>query len=189
MQKFWRFKDPKYGTLFNLLDNYIPSCISFKLNNFLEYFRAMIRIWIMFTCLKRRHYNKAPLVWLNMCSHWGKHSPQLNKLLRSYITVENTHSILRAQTKPSDSADELRKKAKQIFASKEEQATFRSAFTSTSRFSFSQNQLQVLKVKSPTMTKLILVKWKFNYSSKNSNNLCQQSHQEYYFASWISRQS
>ena len=124
--------------------------ISFKLNNFSEYFRAMIRIWIMFTCLKRHHYNKAPLVRLNMCSHWGKHSTQLYKLLRSYISifdkypVENTHSILRTQTKPSDSADELRKKAKQIFASKEEQATFRSAFTSTSQFSFSENQLQFL---------------------------------------------
>ena len=158
MKKFWRFKDPEYGTLFNLLDNYIPLVlsiysISFKLNNFSEYFRAMIRMWIMFTCLKRRHYNKAPLVWLNMCSHWGQHSPQLYKLLRTYITifdeypVENTHSILRAQTKPSDSADELRNKAKQIFESKEQQATFRSAFTSPSQFSFSQNQLQFLKVK------------------------------------------
>ena len=126
MKKFWRFKDPEYGTLFNLLDNYIPLVlsiysISFKLNNSSEYFRAMIRIWIMFTCLKRRHYNKAPLVRLNMCSHWGKHSPQLYKLIRTYITifdeypVENTHSILRAQTKPSDSANELRNNSQTNF--------------------------------------------------------------------------
>ena len=79
MKTFWRFKDPEYGTLFNLLDNYIPLVlsiysISFKLNNFSEYPRAMIGMWIMFTCLKRRHYNKAPLVCLYMCSHWGKHS-------------------------------------------------------------------------------------------------------------------
>ena len=78
---------------------------------------------IIFTCLKRRHYNKGPLVWLNVCSHWGKHSPQLYKLLRTFITisyeypVENTHSILRAQTKPCDSAYELRNEAKQIFES------------------------------------------------------------------------
>ena len=47
MKKFWRFKDPEYGTPFNLLDNYIPLVvsnysISFKLNNFSEYFTAMI---------------------------------------------------------------------------------------------------------------------------------------------------
>ena len=158
ISKFWRFKDAEYGTLFNLLDNYIPLVlsiysISFKLNHFSEYFRAMIRIWIMFTCLKRRHYNKAPLVWINMCAHWGKHSTNLYQLLRNYIAifdeypVENTHSILRAQSKPSDTAEQLRKKAKQIFQSKEQQANFRSHFTSPSPFSFSQNQLQFLKVK------------------------------------------
>jgi len=157
--------------------------------------------------LKRRHYNKAPLVWLNMCSHWGKHSPQLYKLLRTYITifdeypVENIHSILRAQTKPSDSADELRNKAEQIFESKEQQTTFRSAFTSPSQVSFSQNQLQFLKVKcaqvlSSMLTRIAttdkahsrqMQKKKKNYSSKISNDLCQQSHQEYCLTSWVSR--
>ena len=158
MAKFFKFKDVEYGTLLNLLDNYIPLIlsiysISFKLNNFAEYFRAMIRIWIMFTCLNRCHYNKAPLVWINMCSHWGKYSPELYKLLCNYITVfdeypvENTHSILRAQTKSSDSADQLRKKAKTIFQSKEKQCNFRSFFTAPKQFSFSHNQLQFLKVK------------------------------------------
>ena len=49
MKKFWRFKDPEYATLFNLVDNYIPLVlsiysISFKLNNFSEYFRVMTTI-------------------------------------------------------------------------------------------------------------------------------------------------
>ncbi|KAL9975508.1 hypothetical protein ACROYT_G012677 [Oculina patagonica] len=156
--KFSRFKDVEYGTLFNLLDNYIPLVlsiysISFKLNKFSEYFRAMIRIWIMFTCLSRRHYNKAPLVWINMCSHWGKYAPQLYNLLKNYITifdeypVENTHSILRSQTKDYDTPDDLRKKAKSIFQSKEKQSHFRSFFTAPKQFSFSHNQLQFLKVK------------------------------------------
>ena len=78
MQKFYQFKDPQYGTLLNLLNNYIPLLlsiysISFKLNHFSEYFRAIIGIWIMFTCLQRRHYNKAPLVWIDMCLHWGNY--------------------------------------------------------------------------------------------------------------------
>ena len=138
--EFFRFKDIEYGTLFNLLDNYIPLVpsiysITFKLNDFAEYFRAMIRIWIMFTCLNCRHYNKAPLVWINMCSHWGKHPQQLYDLIRNYVTVfdeypvENTHSILRAQTKTSDKADQLRQKAKIIFQSKEKQSNLRSYFT------------------------------------------------------------
>ena len=48
-----------------------------------------------------------------MCSHWGKHAPQLYNILRNYTAifdeypVENTNSILRSQTKGSDSADEL----------------------------------------------------------------------------------
>ena len=158
MQKFCQFKDPQYGTLLNLLDNYIPFAlsiyiISFKLNHFSEHFRAIIRIWIMFICLQRRHYNKAPLVWINMCLHWGNYSLHLYQLLQNYITdfdeypVENTHSILRAQTKPSDTADELRKKANAIFQSKEKQSNFKSFFTSPKQFSFSHNQLQFLKVK------------------------------------------
>ena len=158
MQKFRQFKDPQYGTLLNLLDNYIPLVlsiysISFKLNHFSEYFRAIIRIWIMFICLQRRHYNKAPLVWINMCLHRGKYSQHLYQLLQNYsivfdeYPVENTHSILRAQTKPSDTADKLRKKAKAIFQSKEKQSNFRSFFTSPKQFSFSHNQLHFLKVK------------------------------------------
>ena len=62
MQKFYQFKDPQYGTLLNLLNNYIPLflsiySISFKLNHFSEYLHAIIKIWIMFICLQRRHYN------------------------------------------------------------------------------------------------------------------------------------
>ena len=142
MRKFSKFKDVEYGILYKLLDSYIHVplvlsiySISFKLNNFSEYFRAMIRIWIMFTCLQRRHYNKAQLIWINKCSHWGKNAPQLYNLLTNYITifdeylVENTHSILRSQTKVSDTANELREKAKSIFQSKDKQLHFRSFFT------------------------------------------------------------
>ena len=78
MQKFYQFKDPQYRTLLNPLNNYISLLlsiysISFKLNHFSEYFCAIIRIWIMFTCLQRRHYNKAPFVWIDMCLHWGNY--------------------------------------------------------------------------------------------------------------------
>lgn len=76
MKKFWWFKDFEYGIFFNFLDNYIflvffIYSIFFKFNNFLEYFRVMIRMWIMFICFKRRYYNKVLFVWFNMCLYWG----------------------------------------------------------------------------------------------------------------------
>ncbi|XP_015755582.1 PREDICTED: uncharacterized protein LOC107335130 isoform X2 [Acropora digitifera] len=192
MRKFLKFKDVEYGTLYNLLDNYIPLVlsiysISFKLNNFSEYFRAMIRIWIMFTCLQRRHYNKAPLIWINMCSHWGKNAPQLYNLLTNYITifdeypVENTHSILCSQTKVSDTANELRKKAKSIFQSKDKQSHFRSFFTTPKQFSFSHNQLRFLKVRcaqvlSSMFSKISQSPGQSLFSSKNKSNRSAPTH-------------
>lgn len=194
LRKFLTFKDLEYATLFNLLDNYIPLVLSvysitFKLNNFHEYFRAIIRIWIMFTCLRRRHYNKAPLVWLNMCCHWGRNFPEMYNILLNYLTitdeypVENTHSILRAQTKPSDTAAQLTKKAKTIFQSKEKQCNFRSYFTSPKKFSFSHKQLKYLKVKcaevlSSMFTAISQSPGKSSFPSKNQvilPNVCSSS--------------
>ena len=76
MQKFYEFKDPQYGTLLNPLNNYIPLLlsiysISFRLNHFSEYLLAIIRIWIMFACLQRRHYNKA-LLFGSTCVYTGE---------------------------------------------------------------------------------------------------------------------
>ena len=79
IEKFKSSKDIQYGVLLNLLDNYLPLVLTvytviFERNNFAEYMNAMIRIWVMFLCLQRRHYNKAPLVWLSNTWHWkGKH--------------------------------------------------------------------------------------------------------------------
>ena len=72
--KFQNSKDIQYETLINLLENYLPLVltiytVTFKRNNFKEYYNAMIRIWVMFVCLNRRHYNKAPLVWLSNAVH------------------------------------------------------------------------------------------------------------------------
>ena len=64
----------------------------------------MIRIWTMFVCLERRHYNKALLVWLAMITHWGMHHPGLYQMVQSNLAlfdeypVENAHSIIRAMT-------------------------------------------------------------------------------------------
>jgi len=124
--KFSVCKDIEYRTLLNLLDNYLPLVltiytVTFKLNNFIEYCHAMIRLWTMFVCLKRRHYNKAPLVWLAMVTHWGIHQPGLYQMVQSNLAlfdeypVENAHSIIGAKTDDSDTAEQLIQKAKAPF--------------------------------------------------------------------------
>ena len=151
-------KDLQYGTLLNLLDNYIPLVLSiypvtFKSNKFGEYFNAVIRIWVMFSCLKRRHYNKATLVWIANITHWMRSFPEFYNVFQNWLIisdeypVENTHSIIRAQTKHSDTALLLTRKVKSMFQSKAKQMHFRSIFTPPKHFSFSHGQLKYLKLK------------------------------------------
>ena len=121
--------------------------MTFKQNLFEEFFDAMVRIWIMFTSLKRRHYNKAILVWISMISHWKSQFPEMYNLLKAWITLsdeyplENTHSIIRAQTRHSDIRAQTRH-------SKTKQANFRLNFTPPKHFAFSHGQLKYLKLKS-----------------------------------------
>ena len=89
-------------TLLNLLDNYIPLALTiysttFKLNNFLEYFNAMIRIWVMLMCLERHHYDKAPLVWIAMSTYWGIHNPDLYLMLRLFLLMFDEYPVENAQ--------------------------------------------------------------------------------------------
>ena len=158
-EKFSAFKDIEYQTLLNLLDNYLPLVLSiysvtFKLNNFSEYFNAIVRIWNMFLCLQRHHYDKALLVWLSMCAYWGINNPALFEMFRSHLLifdeypVENAHSIIRSKTNHHDSVESLRKKAKAAFESKHTtQVNFQEHFSKTSSVLFSQNQLVNLKAK------------------------------------------
>ena len=135
LKTFSKSKDLQYGTLLNLLDNYIPLVLSicsvtFKSNNFNEYFNAMIRIWVMFVCLKCHHYNKSIIVWLSMINHWGRHFPKLHNVMKQWqiigdeYPVENAHSIICSQTLDSDTAETLSSKVKAIFQSKEKQKNF-----------------------------------------------------------------
>ena len=75
--KFADNKSVEYAIIFTLLDTYIPLCISiysviFKSNKFKEFKKAMTRIWLMFRCFRRRHYDKSPLIWLSHLMFWEK---------------------------------------------------------------------------------------------------------------------
>lgn len=89
-----------------------------------------------------------------MISHWKSQFPEMYNLLKAWITlsdeypVENTHSIIRAQTRHSDTAAQLVNKVKSIFVSKTKQANFHLNFTPPKHFAFSHGQLKYLKLKS-----------------------------------------
>ena len=122
-RSFCRCKHPLYGIILNLLDNYIPLVLSiysvvFRLNSFPLYLSSMISVWVMFYCFRRHHYNKAPLVWLSNVLFWKRSNPDMYHFLQRHITttdeepVENTHSIIRAQTVDGDDSSMLQKRPK-----------------------------------------------------------------------------
>ena len=91
--------------------------------------------------------------------------------------MENTHSILCSQINSSDTADELRKKAKSIFQSKDKQLHYRSFLTTPKQFSFSHNQLSLLKVRCAQALSSMFIKISQSprQSQFSSNNSCNTS--------------
>ena len=158
LNKFRNCKSVPYSMLVTLLDNYLPLSLSiyavtFKLNKYLEYRKAVVRVWTMFLCFSRRHYNKTPLIWMQQLLYWQKTNPALYDTYTGNIAsvdeyrVENTHSIIRGNTDSSDSAEVLSHKAKALFAAKTEQHNFKSVFTPPKNYTFSHQQLTTLKVR------------------------------------------
>ena len=81
-----------------MLDNYLPLVlsiysVSFKLNDFIEYFETKIRVWVMFTCLQRHHYNKAFLIWLAMVTYLGKNNPEVYKLIWKNLVIVDEYPV------------------------------------------------------------------------------------------------
>ena len=143
-------------TFLNLLDSYLPLVLSiysitFRRNNFPEYFNAMKYVWLMFYCFRRHHYDKAPLIWLSNILYWKQNNQPLFDNFVSFLNttdeygVENAHSIIRSQTNDGDSSMLLERKAKAIFQSKHTQHSFRSHFTPPKNHIFSSNQLREMK--------------------------------------------
>ena len=171
-------RDIECTALINLFDNYIPLVLSiysiiFKCNLFKEYFKSVIRVWIMFFCFRRRHYDKAPLVWLSNILYWKKMKPGIFNIIKENITifdeypVENAHSIFRAQTKAYFTVDQLIHRVKSVFASKSKQHEFRSAFTPPRYYSLNVNQLQSLKLRAASILKTFFVNKITNLISGN----------------------
>ena len=80
--------------------------------------------WFVYGLCLCAQSNKTPIVWLSTISHRGKCFPDMYNVMRKWqiisdeYPVENTHSIIRAQTQNTDTADNLSNKVKAIFQSK-----------------------------------------------------------------------
>ena len=114
--------------------------------------------------LERHHYDKAPLVWIAMCTYWGIHNPDLYLMLRLFLLmfddypVENAHSIIRSKTNDSDTVEQLQQNTKASFQAKAAQCTLKSYFTPPSSFTFRQKQLRYLKIKCADILSHIFIK-------------------------------
>ena len=139
MVAFSNCKDIQYLTLLNLLENYLSLVLSiysiiFKSGDTNQFVDALFRCWVMFFCFKRRHYGKAPLVWLSYYLYWKSINHPMHHALMNMLNafdeypVEHFHSILRAHCKESDSGNTLHRKAKAIDSMKESGLSFKSTF-------------------------------------------------------------
>ncbi len=157
-------KDLQFLTLLNFLESYLPLVLTiyaviFRSNNFQLYLSALKRVWLMFLCFGRHHYDKSPLVFLSSILYWTKIGhPLLSALQNSIVAfteypVEYFHSIIRDQTAPHSTADQITKIARSIFASKEGQQNFRQTFLPAKSYILSRNQLKGAKLKAAEVLK------------------------------------
>ena len=155
---FCQCKDVEYLTLLNLLDNYAPLVLSiysviFKCNNLELYCQSLLHCWIMFMVFQRRHYQKALLIAITTIRNWkNTDHPMYQTMLKSLVAfdeypVENFHSVLRARTRETDTAQQISLKAEEIDSCKHEMHSFKSKFVPPRRYSFSRKSIDTLEVK------------------------------------------
>ena len=104
----------------------------------------------MFFCFNRKHYNKAPLVWLSNYLYWSSVGHPMADLMESSnasldeYPVELYHSLIRDRTNEWDSAATIQRKAKEIETNKE--SIKESAFVPPKNVVFSRDDLAQLKI-------------------------------------------
>ena len=109
IQKFQTSKDLEYRTFIDLLDNLIPLTLEIYANlfrgGFFDYYiESIFRIWCLFRRMRRKNYDKAPLIFLSDIIYWETIGHPLFESMRNNLPffneyfVENFHSSLRRQT-------------------------------------------------------------------------------------------
>jgi len=147
-------RDIEYLTLKNLFDDAIPLVLSFyatifRSGNWEAYIEACVRVWRLFARFKRRNYNKAPLFFLSDVWYWESINHPIIDILKKYLVVfndypvENYHSLIRRQTRETDTPEQLARTAHVINYFRHDNA-FRRTFVTTKRYPYSKEDLSGL---------------------------------------------
>ena len=153
---FSHSKDIEFLTFLNLLDNFIPLVLSiysviFR-NNMPDTY--MLRCWMMFLMFGRRHYDKVLLIALSNIEYLKSiDHPLLQTIFSSLCAfdehpVENFHSLLRARTQDTDTAEKINQAAREIDARKHELHDFQTVFVPIRKSGFSEMKITALKLMS-----------------------------------------
>ncbi|UZO02933.1 uncharacterized protein OCT59_021409 [Rhizophagus irregularis] len=151
------FKDAEYRMMIDLLDNSIPLTLDiyavlFRSGYFEGYLKGVVRIWVLFQRLRRRNYNKAPLVFLSDVFYWELNNHPMSDTLKNNLPifndyfVENFHSSIRNQTVESNNALQIIQKAKIIDAERYNNS-FKESFINSRNLTISQDKLNYLEKK------------------------------------------
>src|SRR3954469_26027698 len=84
--------------IIDLLDNSIPLTLDIYAvlfrSGYLEgYLKSIVRIWVLFQRLKRRNYNKAPLVFLSDVFYWKLNNHPIANILISNLSIFNDYFV------------------------------------------------------------------------------------------------
>ncbi|PKY33957.1 hypothetical protein RhiirB3_453277 [Rhizophagus irregularis] len=149
--------DAEYRMMIDLLDNSIPLTLDiyavlFRSGYFEGYLEGVVRIWVLFQRLRRRNYNKAPLVFLSDVFYWELNNHPMSDTLKNNLPifndyfVENFHSSIRNQTVESNNALQIIQKAKIIDAERYNNS-FKESFINSRNLTISQDKLNYLEKK------------------------------------------
>ena len=117
----------------------------------------MIRVWVMFTCLLRHDYNKAPLIRLEMVTYWGKNNPELYKLIWKNLVivdecpVENVQNVIRSKTNDHDSAEKNAGDSKGYISEQTSSKQLSKILAAKNCSMFSQKHIKNLKLRCPKL--------------------------------------
>ena len=144
-------RDVEYLTLKALLDDTIPLVLNiyatiFRSGDWDGYIEACVRIWCLFARFKRRNYNKAPLFFLSDVWYWESINHPILEILKKHLVafsdypVENYHSLIRRQTRETDTPEQLSRTARVINCLRHDNV-FRSTFVSSTKYPYCKEDL------------------------------------------------
>ena len=142
----------------------------------------------MMMTFHRRHYDKALLIILSTFKYWQENTHPMHEVIQQFLValdeypVENFHSVLRARTSVSDTAGQIREKAKEIDACKNEMHEFQSSFVPQRKFNFSRKRINIMKTRA---AEFLVGKKAFHSQPGRATQQPRQPRQRKYLTKWL----